>query len=86
MEHVGIVDAENPIPDSRGVRSEDWKYIRYVNVKPEVEELYHLGEDPLESQNLVQDTNFIEIKDQLLEKYNYYIGSLQEPKIIDPVK
>ncbi len=86
MEHVAIVDAEYPIPDSRGVRSVDWKYIRYVNVEPEVEELYYLGDDPLESRNLAHDPKHMEIKDQLLEKYNHYIGSLQEPEIIDPVK
>jgi arylsulfatase A-like enzyme len=86
MEHVGIVDVENPIPDSRGVRSGEWKYIRYVNVEPEVEELYHLKVDPLESHNLAHDPNYREVKDQLLERYNHYIGSLQEPKIIDPVK
>jgi arylsulfatase A-like enzyme len=78
MEHVGIVDAENPIPDSRGVRSEEWKYIRYVNVEPEVEEIYNLKEDPLESQNLINDTNYIEIKNHLLERYNYYLTTLNK--------
>ena len=78
MEHVGIVDVENPIPDSRGVRSDEWKYIRYVNVEPEVEEMYHIRVDPLESHNLADDTNYIEIKDQLRERYNYYLGSLQK--------
>jgi len=78
MEHVGIVDVENPIPDSRGVRSGEWKYIRYVNVEPEVEELYHLKVDPLESQNLAHDPNYMEIKDQLRERYDYYMGSLQK--------
>jgi arylsulfatase A-like enzyme len=86
MEHVGIVDAENPIPDSRGVRSGEWKYIRYVNVEPEVEEMYHLKNDPFESENLAYDANYLEVKDQLLERYNYYLGSLQESKIIDPIK
>lgn len=74
MEHVGIVEAENPIPDSRGVRSGKWKYIRYVNVEPEVEELYHLEDDPLESQNLAQDPEYVEIKEQLRERYDDYIG------------
>ena len=86
MEHVGIVDAENPIPDSRGVRSGEWKYIRYVNVEPEVEEMYHLKNDPFESENLAHDANYLEVKDQLRERYNYYLGSLQESKIIDPIK
>jgi len=77
MEHVGIVDAENPIPDSRGVRSGEWKYIRYVNVEPEVEELYHLKVDPLESKNLVYDPNYTEIKKQLRERYDEYVENLQ---------
>jgi arylsulfatase A-like enzyme len=78
MEHVGIVDVENPIPDSRGIRTGEWKYIRYVNVDPEVEEMYHLKEDPLESRNLANDDNYLEIKDQLRERYDHYLGSLQK--------
>ncbi len=78
MEHVGIVDVDNPIPDSRGVRSDEWKYIRYVNVEPEVEEMYHIKVDPSESHNLANDANYTEIKDQLRQRYNYYLGSLQK--------
>jgi arylsulfatase A-like enzyme len=76
MEHVGIVDVENPIPDSRGVRSGEWKYIRYINLEPEVEELYHLETDPHESHNLINDTKFSEIRDQLRERYDQYLESL----------
>ena len=50
MEHVDIIEVENPIPDSRGVRSDEWKYIRYLNVEPEVEEMYHIKTDPMEVQ------------------------------------
>jgi len=78
MEHVGIVDAENPIPDSRGVRSGEWKYIRYVNVEPEVEEMYHLKTDPKETKNLSDVASYHEIKSQLRERYDYYMGSLQK--------
>ena len=78
MEHVGIIDVENPIPDSRGVRTDEWKYIRYVNVEPEIEEMYHIKVDPLESHNLANDANYIEIKKQLQESYNYYLNSLQQ--------
>ena len=78
MEHVGVVDVENPIPDSRGVRSDEWKYIRYINVEPEIEEMYNIKADPLESHNLAGDVNYIEIKNQLRQRYNYYISSLQK--------
>ena len=78
MEHVGVIDVENPIPDSMGVRTDEWKYIRYVNVEPEIEEMYHIKADPLESHNLANDSDYIEIKNQLLERYNYYLTSLQK--------
>jgi len=78
MEHVEIADVENPIPDSRGVRSDEWKYIRYVNVEPEIEEMYHIKADPMESHNLANDVNYIKIKNQLIERYNYYLNSLQK--------
>jgi arylsulfatase A-like enzyme len=78
MEHVDIIDVHNPIPDSRGVRSCDWKYIRYINIEPEVEEMYHIKIDPMESKNLAKDVNFNGIKDQLRERYNYYLGSMQK--------
>ncbi len=77
MEHVGVIDVETPIPDSRGVRSDEWKYIRYVNVEPEVEELYHIKTDPLESHNLARDKRYTEIKEQLQERYRHYLDTLQ---------
>ncbi|HEC44108.1 MAG TPA: DUF4976 domain-containing protein [Bacteroides sp.] len=78
MEHVGIVDVENPIPDSRGVRSVEWKYIRYVNVEPEVEEMYHLKTDPTESKNLAGIPEHEETLIQLRERYDYYLESFQK--------
>ncbi len=78
MEHVDIIDVENPIPDSRGVRTDKWKYIRYPNAEPEVEELYNIEADPLESKNLADDPDYLEIKDQLLERYDYYLTTLKK--------
>ena len=78
MEHVGVIPVENPIPDSMAVRTDEWKYIRYVNVEPEIEEMYHIKVDPLESHNLANHADYIEIKNQLLERYNYYLSSLQK--------
>ncbi len=72
MEHVGIIDVETPIPDSRGVRSEEWKYIRYVNINPEVEEMYQISKDPLESNNLADNPEYQEIKSQLQRIYDSY--------------
>jgi len=77
MEHVGIIKVSNPIPDSMGVRSDKWKYIRYVNVEPEIEELYNIKADPLESHNLANDVKYAEIKEKLRQRYNYYLSTLQ---------
>jgi arylsulfatase A-like enzyme len=44
---------EHPrIPRMEGVRTERWKYIRYIDEDPALEELYDLRRDPLELENL----------------------------------
>jgi len=44
---------EHPrLPKMEGVRTEEWKYIRYVDEDPAIEELYDLGRDPQELENL----------------------------------
>jgi arylsulfatase A-like enzyme len=77
MEHVGVVDVKNPIPDSMGVRTDAWKYIRYVNVNPEVEEMYHIEVDPMETCNLADDPNYSDVKNHLRRRYATYLNTLQ---------
>jgi arylsulfatase A-like enzyme len=44
---------EHPrLPKMEGVRTDDWKYIRYVDSDPLIEELYDLRRDPQELANL----------------------------------
>jgi arylsulfatase A-like enzyme len=43
------------IPRSEGIRTERWKYIRWIDEKPVKEELYELASDPLEERNLAAD-------------------------------
>jgi len=80
MEHVGVIEVETPIPDSRGVRTRDWKYIRYVNVVPEVEELYNLQTDPLELNNLARNPDAAEQKARLIDLYQGYLDELNPEK------
>jgi arylsulfatase A-like enzyme len=81
MEHVDVIEVkETPIPDSRGIRSGEWKYIRYTNVTPAVEEMYHIKTDPLESHNLINDTKYNSIRNQLRERYDYYNKKLTVKK------
>ena len=43
------------VPPNEGVRTGDWKYIRYVEPNPLVEELYDLKTDPVDLHNLAGD-------------------------------
>ncbi|AKJ63607.1 sulfatase [Kiritimatiella glycovorans] len=47
--------APGDIPKSVGVRTERWKYVRFVSVDPVCEQLFDLAEDPLEMNNLAED-------------------------------
>jgi arylsulfatase A-like enzyme len=78
MEHDSIVNAENPIPDSYGIRTKEWKYIRYVNVEPVVEEMYNLSADPLEMKNLIYREDFIQVKKDLRKRFEEYREKLTE--------
>jgi arylsulfatase A-like enzyme len=57
------------IPPSEGVRTERWKYIRYVNESPVIEELFDLRRDPLEERNLVAETKHARTLAQLRERW-----------------
>jgi arylsulfatase A-like enzyme len=46
------------IPPNEGVRTERWKYIRYVNESPVIEELFDLKRDPLERRNLIGEAKY----------------------------
>ncbi len=48
------------IPPSEGVRTNEWKYFRYVNDQS-LEELYYLPDDPLEINNLAQNPGHREV-------------------------
>ena len=50
--------AEGRIEPSEGIRSVDWKYIRYFNQKPAVEQLFDLRKDPGETTDLSSNPDF----------------------------
>jgi len=80
LEHVGIVDAEYPIPDSYGVRTGDWKYIRYINSGPETEEIYNIATDHMELNNLVNDPEYADTKEYLKKRCDEYINSFKDKR------
>ena len=55
------------IPPSEGVRTEEWKYFRYINDKT-IEELYNVKKDPKEIENLIGKKKYEGVADKLRSK------------------
>ena len=65
------------IPEVEGVRTERWKYVRYMNVSPAVEELYDLRRDPLETYNLSGIQNQADRLAQMRQRWEQLRSELQ---------
>ena len=55
------------IPPSEGVRTKEWKYMRYVNDKSS-EELYYLIDDPKEIHNLAKNPKYKKVLEEFRAK------------------
>ncbi|WP_044209230.1 sulfatase-like hydrolase/transferase [Flammeovirga sp. OC4] len=64
VEHLWEFDH---IPPSEGVRTSEWKYLRYVNDKS-IEELYNLKKDPRETKNLAKKSKYRKILEEFRAK------------------
>ena len=53
---------------SRGVRTDRYKYFKYFEHDPVIEELYDLKVDPLEQNNLASDARHSEVLSRLRDK------------------
>lgn len=60
------------IPKSEGVRTERWKYLRWIAETPVKEELYDLQADPLEERNLLADPKHTALLAELRGKWERY--------------
>jgi arylsulfatase A-like enzyme len=65
-EHHSVADR---IPKSEGIRTERWKYLRWIAEQPPKEELYDLSKDPLEEHNLAADPGQAAILTELRGKW-----------------
>ena len=68
------------IAPSEAIRTERWKYLRYLN-DPQQEELYDLVLDPLEINNLAADPLHQEILKKLRVKMEQKISAYQKAKV-----
>ena len=55
------------IPPSEGVRTNEWKYLRYINNKS-YEELYNLKKDPKETKNLASKEKYKQVLEEFRRK------------------
>lgn len=53
---------------SRGVRTDRWKYFIYYEHTPPIEELYDVGRDPLEQNNLANNPEFADVLKKLRQR------------------
>lgn len=68
------------IPPSEAIRTERWKYFRYIN-DPSNEELYDLSLDPLEQNNLAKDPGHQPILEQLRKKMEEKVNRYLKEKV-----
>ncbi len=66
------------IPPSEGIRTNDWKYFRYVNDKS-WEELYDLKNDPQEINNLIKNDKYSIVLNKLRQETAAQIQKVQDP-------
>ena len=57
------------IPPSEGVRTEGWSYIRWLDEKPLLEELFDLKADKLEEHNLATDSKYAQTLAQMRARW-----------------
>jgi len=68
------------IPKSEGIRTNDWKYFKYID-HPETEELYNLAEDPLETNNLINEPGATGKLQELKRKLEQQVLSLEKDRL-----
>lgn len=77
-EHTYNTDPpRKPIPKSEGVRTERWKYIRYTESQPSLEQLFDLTNDPQEERNLAGDATQLRTLNLLRARCDDYRKSLR---------
>lgn len=65
------------IPQTEGLRTENWKYIRYLQ-HPEYQELYDLDNDPWEGKNLAYDPKYRNQLNQLRQRCKNLVEQIKK--------
>lgn len=77
-EHVYTTPpSRRPIPKSEGVRTTRWKYIRYTEPQPPLEQLFDLQADPCEEKDLAHDAAYAQTLARLRARCDEYRTTLK---------
>ncbi len=77
-EHVyNTTGSRKRIPKSEGVRTEQWKYVRYTELQPPLEQLFDLVADPREERDLISDPAQAATLTKLRGRCDEYRGTLR---------
>ncbi len=76
-EHTYAHPPQHPIPRTEGVRTGQWKYVRYTDDDPPCEQLFDLQGDPLEENNLVKSAQHRERLEELRIQCDQYRETLR---------
>ncbi len=76
-EHTYANPPQHAIPKSEGVRTTEWKYVRYTDFQPPVEQLFHLAHDPLEERDLANAPEYVGQLTKLRERCQRFHEELQ---------
>ena len=77
-EHTFTLAPPRLIARSQGVRTERWKYVRYLDTNPNYEQLFDLGSDPDELSNLAGDPAHEAVLNRLRERLLHYRRTLPD--------
>jgi arylsulfatase A-like enzyme len=75
-----LMHGKTTIPKSEGIRTEQYKYFRYIE-HMEHEELYNLKVDPQEKNNLINTEKYQSILIELRDKLNHDLQNLAKMRI-----
>ena len=78
FEHTYSESGRRTIPKSVGVRSDDWKYIRYISEKPPYEQLFNLKNDPQELNNLASSPEQKTVLESMRKQCDSFRSSIKD--------
>jgi arylsulfatase A-like enzyme len=70
------------IPQTQGVRTERWKYTRYLDTKPVFEELYDLKSDSAEKRNLASQAEHAQQLTAMRGRWEHWRSLVREQRML----